>query len=206
VVLAVGVAGFAWAETAMMLASTPAAFARALWWTNCSVFVLVAAVLAFIHFDFRTGRPWLGHAAWMSRAVALAVNFVRTPSFQYDEIRAMQPITFFGASLYVPDAVSSGWHWLGQFSLALVLLFVIDATYTLWRTGNSRDKRRALTVGVPTSAFVLLGSGSAAMIFSQIRNWPHFDFLPFVGVLVAMAYELTGDMLNAAQLSEAFGA
>lgn len=201
VVLAIGVAAFSWTELGMMLAESPAEFARALWWTNCVVFVLVAAVVAFIRSYFRTGRRWLAHLAWVGRLVALVVNFVRTPSFDYDEIVRLRPITLLGAQVNVPEGTTSLWHWFGQVSLGLLLWFVLDASYELWRAGTPHEKRRALVIGVPTAAFVFGGAASAALIFGHVVDLPHLEFVPFVGVLVAMAYELSGDVLRAARLA-----
>jgi signal transduction histidine kinase len=199
--LAVGAALFTWANLVMMRAQTPEAFANALWWNNCIIFLLVVAVVAFIRSYFRTARPWLGHLAWILRLLALVVNFVHAPVFDYDSISAMRPINFLGDRVYVADGVTSVWHWFGQISLVMLVYFILDASYSLWRLGSPQERRRALVIGIPAGVFVVAGAGSAALIFGRVVDWPHLEFVPFMGLLIAMGYELSSDVLRAAKLA-----
>jgi PAS domain S-box-containing protein len=200
-VLAVGVALFAWCCLLMMRARTPEAFAWALWWTNLTVFVMVCGVVGFVITYFRTARPWLGHAAWLLRLITVVAHAVRMPDSDFYHISAIRSVSFLGDQVSVAEGVTSVWYWTGQVSLVLLLAFVIDACYALWRVGDSLERRRALVVGVPTGVFVLLGGVSAALIFGQVVDWPHLEFVPFLGILLPMGYQLSSDVLRAARLA-----
>ena len=201
VVLAVGVSLFSWCCLLMMRAQTPEAFASALWWSNVTIFVMVVGVVAFVNTYFPTARAWLGHAAWLLRLIALGAHVVRMPRSDFDEISAIQSVTFLGDQVSVAIGVTSVWFWIAQASLVLLSWFVIDACYGLWRAGGPGEKRRALMIGVPTAAFVFLGATSAALIFGQVVVWPHVEFVPFLGVLLPIGYELSSDVLRSARLT-----
>ena len=199
--LAVSVALFAWCCLLMMRAQTTEAFAWALWWSNGAVFLMVAGVAGFVHTYFRTARAWLGHAAWLLRLLTLVAHVVRMPNSDYVRISDIRSVSFLGEQVAVAEGIPSVWYWTGQASLVLLLWFVIDACYALWRGGDAVEKRRALVIGVPTGAFVLLGGISAALIFGQVVDWPHIEFVPFLGILLPMGYQLSSDVLRAARLA-----
>jgi signal transduction histidine kinase len=199
--LALGVAGFAWCNLLTVVAQTQDEFVRALWWMNVTLFLMVAPMVAFVRFYFRTARPWLGHLAWGLRLIALAVNFVREPVFNYDSVSAVRTVDFLGVPVTVLDGRGSLWVAFGQFGLAVLLVFVLDASIRAWRAGSPEEKRRALAVGFPTAFFVAVGSAWAALIFAGVLDWPHLESIFFLGVLCAMAHELSADVLRAARLT-----
>ena len=199
--LAASVALFAWCCLLMMRAPTPQAFEWALWWANVTVFLMVAGVVGFIRSYVRTARAWLGHAAWLLRLVTLGAHVVRRPASDFDYISAVQSVSFLGEQVAVAEGSTSIWYWTGQASLAFLAWFVIDACFALWRVGSPREQRRALIIGLPTAAFVLLGGTSAALIFGQVVAWPHVEFVAFLGILLPMGYELSSDVLRAARLA-----
>jgi PAS domain S-box-containing protein len=133
--------------------------------------------------------------------MTLAAHVVRMPSSDFDRIFSIQSVSFLGEQVSVATGVTSVWYWTGQASLALLSWFVIDACYALWRVGGPGEKRRALIIGLPTAAFVLLGGTSAALIFGQVVAWPHIEFVPFLGILLPMGYELSSDVLRTARLT-----
>jgi signal transduction histidine kinase len=200
-VLAIGVALFAWCNLLASVADTPDQFVSALWWMQVTLFVMVAGMVAFVRFYFRTARPWLGHLAWTIRLVALIVNFVRPPVFNYESISAVRKVDFLGVPVAVAEGVPSAWTWFGQLGLALLLAFVVDASFRLWRVGTPQERRRAAVIGFPTAVFVGAGSAWAALVFAGVLDWPHLEFIAFLGVLCAMAYELSADVLRAARLA-----
>src|SRR5262245_7913600 len=201
-VMALGAAGFTWAELAMMRASAPEPFADALWWASSTVFVMVVGLVVFVRSYFRTARPWLGHLAWILRLVVVLVNFIRAPSVVYTRIDAMQPVRFLGETVYVAKGVTSLWHWFAQVTLVVTLWFILDALYALWRRGNAEERRRALIYGAPSSVFVLAGVVLSGLAFNGIGDLPHLEFIPFVGLLFAVGYGQSADVLRAARLTE----
>lgn len=199
--LALGVALFTWAEFAMMRARSPEEYGTAQWWVHPPIFVMVAAIVAFVWQHFGTGRAWLGHVAWALRAMNLAVNFVQRPNADFASITGIRLVSFLGEPVAVAEGITSPWHWHGQLAFAVLLLFVLDAAVTHWRTGDRETKQRAAALGGTVALFVFTGGASAALIFANMVQWPHVEFLMFLPVLGVMAYQLGDDVLSAARLA-----
>ncbi len=98
---------------------------------------------------------------------------------------------------------TSSWHWLGQLSFLLTILFVADASVTLWRRGGYQARRRAVAVGATICGFVTLAAGQAVLVYGGLVRLPHFGAPLFLPVLVVMGYELGHEVLRAASLSRA---
>jgi PAS domain S-box-containing protein len=81
----------------------------------------------------------------------------------------------------------------------LILLFVIDASLTLWRRGTAESRRRAAVVGGSVTLFIVLAAGLSALIHARVLHAPYVISLPFLGVVLAMGFELSYDIIRAAQ-------
>lgn len=202
VIATASVAAIAMAELCMMRATSVDEFARAQRWVHVPIFVLVVALVCFVRFYFHTGRLWLGVTAGAVRFVSLIINFVFPPSLNFREITALRHLHFMGQSVSVPVGIPSPWTRLGELSSLLLLVFVIDASISLWRQGTAEKRRRALVVGGSIAFFILLAAGGTALIHRHVIVLPYFVSFPFAAILVAMAFELGSDLLRAAQVEK----
>lgn len=200
-VLAAGVAAYTWSGLAVMRADTAQRFFDSLWWLTFAVFVVIVGLVVFVSAYLRTARPWLGHLTWIMRFVTVVVNVWREPSFVYDHVTAMRPTPFLGETVYVVDGVTSPWFYFGQLSLVTAFVFLFDASYSLWRVGNAQERSRALTVGGAASVFMLVAWLLSLLTFRGVIALPHLEFLPFVGLLAVMGYNLGTDVIRAARLA-----
>ena len=200
--LSLGVAFFTWCCLLMMRAPNPHEFARALWWTNTAVLWMVVAGVTFVRLYFPVSRAWIGYSACALRVVAMAGHTARYPASDFDIITTLRSVEFLGDRVSVAEGLTSVWFYIGQSSLLLFSIFIVDASISLWRSGTANARRRALRMGVPFALFVGGGAISAALIFSGIAEWPHLEFVPVLAILGAMAYELSDDVLRAARVSE----
>jgi PAS domain S-box-containing protein len=82
-------------------------------------------------------------------------------------------------------------------SLLLLLVFSIEVTVTVWRRG---DRRRALVVG-GSMIFGAILAWHVPLVIWGIINVPFFLCFAYSGIVAAMAYELSYDLLHAAQLA-----
>src|SRR5206468_5824995 len=82
--------------------------------------------------------------------------------------------------------------------LLLLVIFVTDATITAWRRG---DRRQALVVGGSIVLFVVGASAEAVLITWGIVSMPLTASLFYQGIVAAMAYELSYDVLRAARIT-----
>ena len=200
-IAALAVAGMAAAEVAMMHAQTTEQFGRALQWAHLPAFVIVVAIFGFVRLYFGTGRMWLGGAACVLRFVSLVINFAQPPNLNFREITSLRHFEFLGEMIASPDGIANPWTRLGQFSLLLLLAFVVDASLTLWRRGKPGDRRRAVVVGGSIFVFITLATGVSALILARMIESPNFVSLPFLAIITAMGFELSYDMLRSAQLA-----
>jgi two-component system sensor kinase FixL len=200
-VLAASVAGIAGFELAMMHAETPEQFGTLLRWLLVPVFVGFVAILVFVRSHFGTGRAWLAHATWVTRLGGLVINFTIRPNLIYREITALRHVELLGSPIVVAKAVPSHWLWLAQFSVLLLMAFVVDASLTLWRRGGATERRRACVIGGSLALFILASGCFVALVNDQVIELPYLISLPFLVVVAAMGYELSQDVLRAAQLA-----
>lgn len=197
VLAATAVVGVAICEMLMMRATSPQQFALVQQWIHVPIFVLTVALVGFILFYFHTGRPWVGAIACAARFIALVIDFVFPPSLSFREITALRHVDFLSASVSVPVGVPSPWTHLGELSSILLLLFVIDASISLWRQGTSDARRRAAVVGGSIAFFILVAAGLTALLHRQIIEAPYLVSFPFAAIIAAVAFELGADLVRA---------
>ena len=97
------------------------------------------------------------------------------------------------------EGVRNPWMLVGQLSLLLLVLFVADASLAAWRRG---DRRQALVVGGSIAFFALGVTLEAVLVLGGIVHAPLTATLFFLGLIAAMGYQLSDDVLRAARLSD----
>jgi PAS domain S-box-containing protein len=201
-VAALAVAGIAYGELAIMHSRTPEEIGRVQQWTHLPVFFLVIAITGFVRLYFGTGRLWLGAAACGLRLVCLGINFASPPNLNFREVTGLRRFDFLGDMVAMPEGVISEWTHLGELSSLLLLAFVIDASIALWRRGTTENRRRAGVVGGSIALFIVLAAGWSALVNANVIFAPHLISFPFLGVIAAMGFELSHDILRAAQTAQ----
>lgn len=196
---ALAVACIAFGELAVMRSGTVEEIGRAQQWTHLPIFFLYLGVTGFVFSYFGTGRRWLAIAVVGVRLITLVINFASPPNFNFREVISLRHFNFLGETIAMPQGVISPWVRLGEFGSILFVAFVIDASVTLWRRGNSEDRRRALVVGGSITLFIVLAAGLAALINANLIRSPYLISFPFLGVILAMGLELSYDILRAAE-------
>ena len=196
---AVATAVFAGCELWMMRAETPGAFGMAVRWAHVPGWVLIVSLVGFVRFYLRAGRLWLAWTVCGVRTLSLILNFICTPNLNYREITALGHVSFLGETVAVAEGVPNPWMLIAHLSLLLLVIFVADAAISVWQRG---DRRRALLVGGSIIFFVVAGSGQVILTFWGIIHAPITVSLFYMGIVAAMGYELSQDVLRAARLSE----
>jgi PAS domain S-box-containing protein len=195
---AVAVAVFAGLELALMRAETPAQFDTVARWIHVPSWVLIVSIVAFVRLYLKAGRRWLAWSIVVVRTLALILNFVLSPNINYRKVTALRHIPFWGESVSIPVGVPNPWMLVAQFALLLLVIFALDATITVWRRGN---RRQALVVGGSIVLLVVLASAQAVAMTWGILTTPLTVSLFYLILVAAMAYELSYDLIRAAQLS-----
>ena len=109
---------------------------------------------AFVWVFFGTGRKWLALLGPGFSCVALIADLMPQPKLVYLHLTGIKKIPTFGGATYtVADGVENPLNALFYLGVFLLLVFVADASVTLWRRGAHR---RAAVVGGAITFFVLL--------------------------------------------------
>ncbi len=197
--LAASVAAMGAIELCEMRAQTPRQLSTLYLWYQVPVWVITLSFTGFVRVYLRAGRPWLWWATCILRTFALLLNFLTGQNLNYGEITQVRHIQLLGESVSFPAGVANPWRLVGQLSVLFFVIFVADATITVWRRG---DRRMALTIGASLLFFI-----TAAAVHSLLALW-HVIESPLVvslfglPVVAAMGYEMTRDVLRAGELAE----
>jgi PAS domain S-box-containing protein len=193
-VAAAAIAAF---ELAMMHAETVGQYEALMRWIHVPVWVLIVSFVSFVRLYLHAGRPWLAWSICGLRTLVLILNFIFTPNLNFRHITSLRQFSWGGEVISVPIGVANPWGLLSSVSLLLLLIFFIDATITVWRRG---DWRRALVVG-GSMIFGAILAWHVPLVIWGIIDIPFFLCFAYSGIVAAMAYELSYDLLRAAQLA-----
>ncbi len=138
---AVSVAGMAFFELRMMQAQTPEQFCIALRWLHVPIFAIIVALVCFIRVYLHAGRPWLAWTVCLLRAFSLLPDFLVGQNLNYLEVVRLRSIQLFGEVVSIAEGRPNPWMLVGQLSLVLFVVFVMDVVITLVRR---RDRRQAV--------------------------------------------------------------
>ena len=184
-------------ELTMLHANTVGQYTALVRWIHVPVWVLTLSFVAFVRLYLRAGRRWLAWSIYGLRTLVLILNFISTPNINFQAITSIRQFSWWGEIVSVPVGVPNPWGLLSNVSLLLLLIFSVDATITVWRRG---DRQRALVVG----GSMILGAIVAwhvPLVIWGVIDVPFFLSFAYSGIVLAMGYELSKDMLQTAQLA-----
>ena len=185
-------------ELQLIRADTSEEYCAILRWRAVPVWVLVLSLVGFTRLYLRAGRSWLAWTACSLKTLTLIINFVFTPSLYYLEITALRQLSWGGEEASIVLGTPNPWSLLNQVTLLLLLVFFADATITVWRRG---DRQRALIVGGTTTFFGALVIAQFALVVWGIIQAPLFGSFAYLGIVVALGYQLCDDAVRAADLA-----
>ena len=199
--LATSVAVFSFFEVSIVGARTPADYASWLRWAHVPISAIVILIVGFVRLYFGAGRRWLAWAAVGTRLLALLLNFVTGENLNFQEVTALVHTTLWGAAVAAPVGVLNPWQVVAQIDNLLLVAFVVDASIALWRRGDAVSRRRAVVVGGSIGMCVFVVTAFAALLLSGAVRAPTILTPGFLIVVVAMGYELSWDVVAAAQIA-----
>lgn len=185
-------------ELWMMRAETTAQFGVALRWLHAPAWVVILTLVWFVRLRLGAGRMWLAWTVCGLRTLSLALNFLFAPNLNFREITTLHRIPFLGEFVSVGQGVANPWMMVGQASLLLLTVFIVDASIAVWRRG---DWRLALVLGGGMTFFVTLGTAQAILALWELIPMPMTASFFYTGIVIAMGYELSRDVLRAAELA-----
>ena len=197
------VAAYSCFELALTRADSPAQYLAWLRWLDIMAAAQVVTTAAFVWVFFGTGRKWLAFLGPGLSCAALIADLMPQPKMVYLQLTGIRTIpTFGGATYMVADGVENPLNALFYLGVLLLVVFVADASVSLWRRGAHR---RAAVVGGAITFFVLFACVQAALVDNGILRTPYLLGFAYLAILVAMGMELSDDALRAAQLARDLG-
>ncbi|HEX6904230.1 MAG TPA: ATP-binding protein [Thermoanaerobaculia bacterium] len=189
-------------ELGMMYSTTPGEWGEWVRWAQIPIFVRTVALVAFIRFYFGTGRSWLIWTIVAARSIVLIAGFLTDPNFNFVRIDSIDRIPFLGEQVtVVGQAVVSPYQWFATAATYLVLVFVLDASITLWRRGTHEARRKAIVIGGAIFLAWILASTLSQLVIYGIVSLPVLISPPDLIVIAAMTLELSRDTLRASRLA-----
>ncbi|MDP1667347.1 MAG: ATP-binding protein [Methylobacter sp.] len=190
-------------ELMSMRATSTEQMAIILRWAHLPLLVLWVAILYFVRFYFDAGRTWLAWSAAGLRVLALILSFTTGQNLFFNEITGLKHIVFFGGeTISIPQGTLNPWYVVGPLSALALAAFVLDAAFTMRRGGTATGRRRAILFSGSITFFLLTSVGHGVLVNAGLINSPYIIGLSFMPILLAMSYELSCDMLHAAQLAQ----
>ena len=201
-IVALSVVGMAATELGMMASEGPAEWGVWVRWCQLPIFVHIVATVFFVRLYLGVGRPWLMWLVILLRCAILVANFSVRPNFNFLHIESIERRQLLGEWVtVVGDAVTRPWQWLAAAAGILFVLYVLDASIALWRTGAPDGRRRAIIVGGAVCMFVALSFLHTQLVIWGFTRAPMLITPPFLITLGAMAYEMSRDILRASRLA-----
>jgi signal transduction histidine kinase len=189
-------------ELAMMNATTIAEFAMLHRRAHLAVFFALVSIVLFVQCYFRTGRLWLLWLVIGLRVVIAVLSYFPGPTFNFSEVTALESFTLFGQSLAVPTGPATPWARLNEVSAFLSMVFVADASFRLWKSGDSAARMRAWVIGGAFFVCITLSILNSALIDVGGNRLPYMLGLTFIVVAAAMTYQLSRDLLQAVRSAD----
>ena len=196
-VSAVAAAAIAGQELALMRAETPAEYAAILRWMHVSAAVITVAIIWFIRCYLGAGRLWLAWTITGLRGLILIVNFLPFANATFTEIDALRQVSWLGESLSAPIGIANPWRYLIHLSTVLLLVYVLDAANTARKQGK---RRQAFTLGAVILFAIVLAAVFSGLMVRGVLPGPLIA-LVYLIIVVAMAAELSADLLRARQMA-----
>jgi PAS domain S-box-containing protein len=195
--MATATAGMAACELWMMNVQTPHEYDRALQCFNVLRWVITLSMVGFVHYYLGTGRKWLAIAVCALRTLGLFLNFTLSPNIYYSSITEMRKISFLGQPVTIVEGIPNPLMLVGQLSLVLLAVYLVDATVRGHRTGV----HRSIIVGTSMLIFVMALSAQTMLVLWGSVDSPILASLFFMGIVATMGLELSNDMIRAAILA-----
>lgn len=201
-IAAIAVAGIVPFELLLMQAETPEQFGRLQKWIHAPADTAFLAILCFVFIYLKAERLWLAWTVCALRTLTFVLNFAREPNLHYQAITSLKPVRFFGETVTTAEGVPSAWSRVGEFSLVMLIVFVFDASIAAWRKGGERERRRALVVGGGFVVCLSLVLSNVFLVHIGAISTPYFISFSFMAVILAMGFELSSDVIRAAELGD----
>ncbi|NMQ18083.1 PAS domain S-box protein [Candidatus Competibacter phosphatis] len=195
-VLEVSIVGVAGTELWMMHAQTPMDYATALRWFQVPIWSGFVALVGLVYLRLRPRFLVLGWLAVALRTLALAAAFGSGPNLNYAALTGIERVSLLGEPVAIAIGVPNPWMAVGQASLVLAMLFIIDCGISAWRRGEGA---RSLALASALLVIVLIGTVQVVSVFWGFVRMPILITPLFLLLALVIGAELSLGLPRAAR-------
>ncbi len=196
---ALGAAGNALAELGMLKAATVEGYVIALRVLFVPLTLLVISIVWYAWKYFGNGRRSLAAAVTLVWVLVLVIDAFTPFSPIFSEISGLHIVrTPWGEEFAVAKGIVSPLNHVINFGDLMLLVFVVDASATLWRRGN---RRRAMLVGGGIGGMLLAAVILARLVDAGVLQIPYVITFVYMGIVLVSGYPLSADVVRTAQLA-----
>ncbi len=195
---------------AMKGVMTPSLYERMIYYGHFAFGGIVISATWLIRLYCRAGRRWLAWLVTGLRLLVVVINSFSSTSFNIQRVSSLERADFLNGSFPSPHLTLTPWMLIGPVGIMMFLVYCVEAMWSIWRRG---ERKMALMVGGSTSLFALLvlfQLSNFALIFQwglvtegrlpTILTLPLYSLF-FLGVALAISYELSSEVVRAARLA-----
>jgi PAS domain S-box-containing protein len=182
------VAAYAAVELQMMHADTADAYLFTLDWGHVVAWASYVSFMLFLRHYLNSTRTWIFWTGVTLRSTALLINFLSPVNINFTAIAGIKKVEFLGETLSVVDGTRNPLMIIGHLGTAWILIYCIDAAFTLWRRGAQSE---AGWIG--GSAVLFMGGRllDTVLVMWGLVNIPLTASPFFMGIVLVMGYRLS---------------
>jgi len=170
-------------------------------WVQVPLLTIWVAIICYVR-CFNTGRLWLAYMVCILRVCALILDFTTGQNLFFSEITSLKQVAILGGeTITIAQGVLNPWYILGPVSMLALLVFMIDASITLWHQGTDTARRRAVIFSC-IAFFLLVSVGQAVLVNVGLIHSPYLASTSFMPTLFVMSHELSYDVIRSAKLAQ----
>jgi len=182
-------------ELALMLTESQEVYGELIRWVNLSIFMILVPMVWFVYQYFNTGRRWLAVVITILWAAGIIINFLSPGSLTFDLLTDLKrEHTFLGETFSLPEGDLNQWRHLADAASFLILIYIIDATYKLWKR---RDDDQTWITGSAIVVFILFAGIHTPLVDAGVVSTPYMVSFSFIAIVLALSYQVVRDAIRA---------
>ncbi|NOQ12959.1 MAG: PAS domain S-box protein [Methyloprofundus sp.] len=172
------------------------------WYVNFSGLWLLALIWFIMYYSglIRVKR-WPAIVLTISVLLSILDNNFSSYGHVYTEVTGLREIALpWGEVIVLGVGIMNPWLFIAEFTQAGLLLLIWYACFFMWR---KQEKRSAILMGGALSLFLIIFSLHTALVDSGVINSPYLTSYGFLLVVIAMSFDLAGQIIARFKLSQA---
>ncbi|MEQ8232300.1 MAG: ATP-binding protein [Gammaproteobacteria bacterium] len=189
-------------ELAAMSSASVDDMARIHQWVHVPVVLNYVGSVFFVRQYFGTGRMGLGYTLIALRCIGAVASLASPGGLYFVDIEALRVVSLpFGQSIVLPVGQLSSLHVLDTITLVGLLLFVIDAAWSVRKRARREFWYRGVWLASAIAFYNIAILVHVPMIHLHLGDLPYMVGWSFLPTILVMAYSMSTDLLQTARLA-----